>query len=980
MARSLPILLLLLSLSGNVVQGDASVGKRPYEMDWANRTADTRPPLVDFENLDGWTVTCTDAEASLERSRQQQLWGQHVGRLVYRSTGPKPAIVLKPPKPIPIPEPFNCINLWVYGNNWWYDPESTSKTPPVEITLVLRGHNGQTVRALVGGVGWEEWWLMHCRLMNDQVAQLKQGASVEAIEVTGGRNTEKRTIYFDNLAIYQEQLAPLEFAKRPARPFDPCPDGTPGLNVGPEKLPFPTRPETILPDNLTTGFKTELEHSGNSFAFHYRGQDGHLVYRYTPSTGTLGDVTAEWEQGGKPFQPLVGGGVRFGGVPSKPAEKMELVRCQQEGNTVQAVWRCTAEKQTVEVQYTFELMQKSLVVTARCAGGQASEFWVGKAVGLSNPRLVTLPYLTGEDQHRPAVVVSGPPEKPLFVSAYLDYYLSNASSLWADNSVAKDAVVYNGGSRYWNKTDGRRNNCYERLFLTVSPRFEEMLPTVANPKSPWMHVTGERLWISHAAHDRQRDFDLWKQVARYGMTKLVITDHETGWRDSGESFTFRTRAAPGKGGDEAQADYARKLHALGFRYGIYNNYTDYAPVNEHWNEDCVTRLCDGRWRTAWARCYNPKPARAVEFEAKLAPIIQEKFHLDTAYCDVHTAVKPWDYVDYDVRVPRAGTFAATFYAYGEIMLHQKKTWNGPVYSEGNNHWYYCGLTDGNYGQDQHAHLDVAPWLVDFDLRKLHPLCCNFGMGNPGMFFVSGQGPDQSEARLDRFLAATLAFGHTGFLVRDDGMSSAVRSYFSVQQVHAAYAQQPVAEIRYADAQGRLLETSAAVATDAFRRSQIMTRYANGLVVTVNGHPKESWKTADMVLPPNGWHVRDTKDGKLIAWSAMIDGHRADYVDSPAYIYANGRGRLTRFDRAICDGQLIAHKREKGAVELIPVGPCREFGVSLGGPSATAVALDAEGHSLGPAQTRLSRDIVYVAPVPKAFSYVIQPGSRPAGGR
>lgn len=151
----------------------------------------------------------------------------------------------------------------------------------------------------------------------------------------------------------------------------------------------------------------------------------------------------------------------------------------------------------------------------------------------------------------------------------------------------------------------------------------------------------------------------WQRVARYGMTKIALTDHETGWRDGGES---------------------------------YNNYTDFAPVNEFWHEDMVSRLSDGQWRTAWPRCYNPKPARAVEYEARLAPIIQHKFQLDTAYCDVHTAVRPWSYCDFDARMPGGGTFAATFYAYGEIMLHQKATWNGPVYSEGNNHCYYCGLT------------------------------------------------------------------------------------------------------------------------------------------------------------------------------------------------------------------------------------------------------------------------------------------------
>jgi hypothetical protein len=954
--------------------GDGPVGPQPYEMVWANRTADVRPALVDFENLDGWTVACTDAEASFKRTRQQQLWGQYVGTLVYRGTGKRPTITVTPPQSIPVTGSFDCLNLWVFGNNWAWAPDAS--TPPVEITVLMRGRGGQPVRVALGRVRWREWWVMHRRLSGEQLALLKDGASVEGIEVADGRNTEDRTLHFDNLAVYQEALPPLKFAKRPLRPFDPCPDETRGVNVGPGELPFPTRAQTILPDNLTKGFKTSLERLGSSFALHYRGPDGHLIYRYTPATGTLGDLTAEWEGGGA-FQPLAGGGILFcadQGKPPVPPEGIELVRCEPDGNTVQATWRCTAGQRTAELKYVLELAQKSLMITVRSAGGQVGEFRVGKAVGLSNPRLVTLPYLTC-DQQRPAVLVAGPPEKPLFVSALLDYYLSNASALWAANAVADDGVVYNGGSRYLPKTDGRRNNCYERLFLTVSPRFEEVLPNIANPKSPWMHVAGERLWIAHGASDRQRDYDLWKEVARYGMTKVVITDHETGWRDGGESFTLRTRAAPGKGGDQGQADYARKVRALGFRYGIYNNYTDYAPVNEHWNEDCVTRLADGQWQPAWARCYNLKPARAVELEAKLAPVIQEKFQLDTAYCDVHTAVTPWNYCDFDARVPRAATFAATLYAYGEIMLHQKKTWNGPVYSEGNHHWYYCGLTDGNYGQDQGARLDVNPWLVDFDLRKLHPLCCNFGMGNPGMFYPDGglgATPQEREARLDRFLAATLAFGHTGFLVLDGGMGTAVRSYFNVQQVHAAYAQQDAAEIRYADPQGQLLDTTAAVATGAFRRSQIVTRYANGLVVTVNGHPTETWKTAEMVLPPNGWHVQDTRDGKLLAWSALIDGHRADYVDSPAYLYADGRGRLTRFPQAACDGQLIAHQREKGVRELIPVGRCNEFGISLGGQSAAATALDVEGKPLGPAATRLAGDLVYVTPVAKAFSYQVVP--------
>lgn len=956
------------------------VGQRPYEMVWAGRTYDTRPALLDFQSVDGWSVDTRDAAATLARSRQQQIWGDYVAKVTYRGTGRRPSVTLAPPKPVPLPRDADSINFWVYGNNWaWVvDPG----TPPVEIALLLSTSDGRQLRVPMGNVRWKEWWVMHRRLNADQRKALQDGAALAGIQIAGGRNTEDRTLWLSSLSVYKENLPPLEFEPRPLRGIAMFPGQGSGTNTGPGKLPFPTREETILPDNLSQDFAVTLEESSGHYVFHYRGPDGHLEYRYHPAAGTLADVSVQWEGRTSRLRPMVDGGVWLVAGEQKPPvlpERAELVSCRRQGQTVQSVWRIEAGEAKAEVTYTLRLWQKSLVVDVRCLGGQIAEVRFGRAEGVDNPRLVTLPYLTGGAQ-RPAVLVMGAPEKPCFLMGLVDHCRSNASLLTAVNEIAKQGVRYNEGATYSPKTDGRRNDCFERLFLTVSPRFEEVLPNVPNPRSPWMHVTGERVWRAHGAGNRESDYEYWKKVARYGMSKILITDHESGWRDGGESFTFRTRAAPGKGGDEGQADYARKIRALGFRYGIYNNYTDYAPVNEFWNEDWVTRLSDGEWRTAWARCYNPKPARAVEMEARLAPIIQQKFHLDTAYCDVHTAVTPWRNCDFDARVPGAGTFAAVFYAYGEIMLHQKRTWNGPVYSEGNNHWYYCGLTDGNYGQDQVARLPENPWLVDFDLRKLHPLCCNFGMGNPGMFFGRTNGitadKDSAEAKLDRFLAATLAFGHTGFLVMEGGMKNAARSYFMLQQVHARYARQTAASIRYADEQGRLLDTSDAVATGAYRRSQVATRYADGLEVFVNGHPSEPWKLGDRMLPANGWNV-DDPSGRLTAWSLMLDGRRADYVDAPAYLYADGRGRLTRFPRALCNGPIAAIPQPGGAVELIPIEGAPVMAIDFGGPGATAEALDADRKSLGPAPTRTSRGLVHVTPLAKAFSYILRPAGKPA---
>ena len=949
-------------------------------MVWADRTNDTRSPLIDFEGLDGWTVTTNDAVATLTLSREQPLWGAQVAKIVYRAAGKAPKITLQPPQPVPVKPPFDSVNLWLYGNNWSWTPDAS--TPPVEITVLLRSKTGQAMPLKLGTVRWKEWWLMHRKLSAEQAALLKDGASFEGIQIANGKNKDDRVIYLDNLAIYQEVLPPLAFPPRRQRGVEPFPGQSVGINTGPGTLPFPTREETILPDNLVKDFKVSLTKAGNGFMFTYRGSDGQLEYRYEPKSGTLSDVTARWAGRSSVFQPLAKGSVLFTApdkTKSLPPDKFDLLRCDRVGDTVVSQWRCAVSNRTAEVAYTFRLWQKSLVVDVKCLGGDVGEFQVGQAVGVDNPRLVTLPYMAFAGT-RPAVLVAGPPSEPLFIFALLDYYRSNGSSLWARNDIASDGVSFNGGSRYLPKTDGRRNDCFERLFLTVSPIFEEVLPNIPNPKSPWMSVAGERLWIAHGASNRTNDFARWRDTARYGMTNIVITDHETGWRDGGESFTFRTRAAPGKGGDDAQADYARRIRALGFHYGIYNNYTDYAPVNEFWNEDMVTRQSDGQWRMAWPRCYNPKPTRAVEYEARLAPIIQEKFHLDTAYCDVHTAVAPWEYVDFDARVPGGGTFAATLYAYGEIMLHQKATWNGPVYSEGNHHWFYCGLTDGNYGQDQAAHLPVNPWLVDFDLRKLHPLCCNFGMGNWDMFYgqdAHGASKAEKEATFDRFLAATLAFGHTGFFISNPAKSDhGVRSYFALQQIFAHYSQSTAEEIRYADETGQLLDVSAAVATGAYRRSQIATRYANGLRVLVNGHPTDTWKTADAELPPNGWFAQSA-DKKLLAWSALVDGHRADYVDSPAYLYADGRGQFTRFPKLATDGQLIAHRQGRPGLHLIPLESCTSFGVASDGMGGGALAQDRDGKSIGHPDVRLSRDFAYVMPVSNAFSYYYFPSDLPS---
>jgi hypothetical protein len=985
------VILASMLLGPGCMAQEETVGKRPYEMDWANRTEDDHPPLVDFEDLTGWTVETKDAEASFIRTREEQIWGKYVGKLTYKGLGNQPVVTLRPPQPIPIEKPFDAVTIWVYGNNWAWISDPT--TPRVLVSALFIDSQGQEFSLPIWTVYWREWFLCHRRLSPDLIERVKGGAKLAGITVSGGRNKDDRVLYFDNLAVFTEEFRPLTFKPRPARGIDMFPGETVGTNTGPGKLPFPTRKETILPGEVETAPQTErtvVEQDG-AFGFVYTAPGTYFRYDLKPKTGSFGDISISWKGSTPGLRPCVDGGVYFAtDTGPQPPERAEHLGTQladdpefankpftsEHAKKVVSRWRMHLGDRLAEVTYTYRLWGKSLVIDVVAPGGEIAEVRYGRCEGAQNPRLVTLPfYPMGAGGPRPAVLVSDSKE-PLFLMGNTCWYLSDASQPFAVNEVKDGKATYNGGTRYIPKTDGKRNDVYERFFITVSNRFEEVLPTIPNPESPWKKITGTHEWIAHGASNRDNDLKYFRETHRYGMTQVVITDHETMWRDGGESFTFRTRTAPGKGGDESQIAYGKALQdELGFVYGPYNNFTDFAPVNEYWNADRVNRTPDNQLQGAWARCYAPKPTIAVEFCELLSPINQAKFHFSTAYCDVHTAVAPWDRVDYDYRVPGAGTFTGVFYPYGEIMLLQKKAWNGPVYSEGNNHAFYCGLTDGNYGQDQRYGVDVNPWLVDFDLRKMHDLCCNFGIGSPDMFYSTHKGMGSTEqeidASIDRFFCATVAFGHPGFLTyAGGGLRTALRGYYMLQQLASEYCLSSADEIRYANAEGRLLDTSAAVASGDFRRSQIVTRYKNGCVTVCNGSMTDRMKVdaygRKLDLPPNGY-AGWMPDDSIEVLSGDDRGTRADYAATPAYLFVDGRGTFVRYPKAAGNGIGVCRKLGEGKWEYVPFRGA-ECGFAV--PEGTATALDYDGKEIGSAEVRSARGLTYIMPVEGAFSYVL----------
>ncbi len=944
-------------------------GQRPYEMVRAGRSR-PYPPLVSFDSLEGWTVACeSGAIAELIGSQKQRVWESPVARLVYRGTSPNSSLILRPPRPIPIPESSSAVTVWIYGNNWAWAPDP--ETPRVNIELLLRNKFGtQQAVELVSKLGWKEWFLVH-RVIPPEVHK-NSPLDLVGIRLTGAANSQDRELYFEDLSFIQESFKPLSFAPRPKRGIEPFPGQDTGANQGPGRLPFPTREETILPENQVKSFKATVERTGNnSFTFRYRGSDGSVEYEVRPDNQGWGPVTVKLNKA-RVARALVGAGPLF----EDELRRLRLVDSGLDSNALKATWEGeTVKGAQVRFESQMRLLQKSLVVDYFCHGGAATGLSYGRIVDVSRPELILLPFINYGSHHLNVMMSRG--SQPCFASVWMDWYRSNGSQPYAEDRIADGEVQLNGGVRYLAKTDGRRNDLFERFFLTFSPVFEETLPTIANPPATRGKEAGSRLWQeSWGPEDYAKEQERSEKLKSYGIDQLTRCNHEITWRDGGESFTFRTEAAPGKGGDEALQKFVAAQRGLGWRSGLYTNYCDFAPVNAFWDPDRVMRRTDGNLVTAWARCYSPKALFAVEMDRKLAPQIQKKFNSSAAYTDVHTSVSPWERTDYDARVPGAGTFAATFYAYGELLLHDQEVYDGHCWSEGHHQWLYAGLCAGNYGLTySDLRLWKYPYLPHFDLLKMHPLSVDIGIPWTAQFFLDKEGwnkPENIESSIDQFIAATAAYGHMGWLVEEThGIRRTCRSYYMLQQLQSRYAMAKPEEIRYATPTGTI-SSSEAMLNDQWKASRLYVRYPAGLDVWVNGNATANWMVKangrQVVLPPFGWLA--IQGNSFYEASEVVNGKRCDRVSSPEYVFLDGRESIQSVDGVSTSGSVAVRRDRTGkglsivaieAVDKIAIGSVRGRRLASHGLASVidqvgkagklaGRVFDAEGRDLGAAKT------------------------------
>ena len=875
---------------------------RPTIRGFIDREREHAPQIV-FDDLEGWRMKLVGgAQAELARSEEEPLLGKYSARLRYRGIGPTSVVEIVPPHPIELTDYFDTVDLWLFGNNWAWVPRAD--TPPVEVSIRLVDAAGQHHIVPVGRVNWRFWFLMHKRISwpPEWIQDRLKGRlpmRLASVRVTGITNSEDREIYLDSVALYEDAME------------------LPVFGADLSDLPFPTRPDTILPD-VKHAVNNSVRRDGTAFVLTAAG-DERVQYRYEPIDGSLSSLQVTVGQG-EPFKPMEGAGpvLRFGQrnyVLGSPAVNSELLAANVRNAAVHMRWRFRTVDGEAEYSVALQCKQKSLIITWDSKDPVTEFLSLGHIADGANVKLVHVPYLAFTTRDPWGVVC----RDGAWVSVIPDWYVTNASEFGCVPDRRGEGIIqFAGDLRYGLKTDGLRNPAHERVFLTVSSDFDEIMPNIPNPGPALTDIVRTHLYTHYGGTqpDRfERWLDILKQYNSYGIDHLCVTHHEDTWTEGADvgqgpqEYTMTLDAAPDIGGDAKLKWYMDEVKRLGYRVGPYTNYADHSPSGKSWDERNIARLANGDWHPAWPQTWMIRPLKAVEMSQHYAPRIARKFGANTCYCDVHTALPLFGAIDHQAGAPGAATMSAVFSAYGKLLMQQREAYSGPVFSEGGFHWFYAGLIDGSYAQIRLPDRVKLPLMVDFDLRKIHPLSADISM-LPG-YIYDGTSLHQS-------LAATIAYGHIGYLPGGN-VPHACKVYYMVQPLQQRYVHVPVDTIQYWDGDG-WQTASTAYTCDAVHRSQVRIRYSNGLELHVNYNSAQDWEVScggeSYALPPYGWVAR--QGDEFLEFSALVEGRRADYMRAPQMEYLDPFDRELTLGRITTDGPVAVRYDQAGQARVIPV--------------------------------------------------------------
>ena len=632
----------------------------------------------------------------------------------------------------------------------------------------------------------------------------------------------------------------------------------------------------ITPSNLLP-HRNSLQAEGNDWRFIYQGDDCRIEYLYQPSTGTLDDFTARIDNGA-PFHPAIGGGVGARGL----LDNGRLVSVTRRGEELVAVWEYQVESKPLRVEWAYQISGKALRVSARCDAPVLDSFTLGQAAAPLRKQL-DVPYLAGRAEFLRT--------QGVFVCRYLDWTKSNSSR------------CPQAGASYEPKTDGTRNALFESGYIAVSPELAETLPNIPHPPSPFIKQLGPRIMLDVWGHHRGKysgDTEILRELKDNGVDHLAIIQHVWQRYCYDVKLPDHLPADPRYGSEEDLAEYGRTAKGFGYVWSLHENYIDLYPDAPSYDPAARVLKADGTPSPAWlnegtgVQSFGLKCNRALGFAKQNSPEAHRRYGTNAAYLDVHSCVPPWHQLDYEANQPSAAIARFKVERDRELFQYERDTHEGPMFGEGNNHFYWAGLCDGVEAQVQNGE-DHVPFL-DFDLLKLHPQMVNHGMGYYERWFRTERNTRWginagSVAQLDKYRAMEVAYGHAGFVgnALTADVRHIVREHHLMHPIQRLYGNAKPVEIRYQVNDHFVSGGLALLAGDTSRQR---IRYDSGLTVWVNWNT-QPWTVDGNVLPQWGF-LASGPDTKVT--TSLRNGRLADYSECPAFIFADARTSVAPSNR------------------------------------------------------------------------------------
>ncbi|MBT3376425.1 MAG: hypothetical protein HN742_41880 [Lentisphaerae bacterium] len=867
---------------------DAVPSSRYYELEWSQRE-ESPPAQVAFEDLAGWRGTAgRGCEASVEASVERLAWRNQLAKLEYVSPDRPATVFLQPPTPVIIDKLFDAASMWLYAD---FD---RMKDRHPQVSAHLEDAAGRDFSVDLGSVHNSHWVLLHGVLPRVLRGQLRFPVRFLGVSLSVGPVKEKRRLYLESIAFYQRNREPFTENTRPAEPTFPFP------GVG--SLPS-------APDGVT------VSSARDAGVVHFTSVSatGTLSYRIRPDQGVLNGISAKWNDGPW-FEPTAGGQLKLELLPAVPvATPANVASAEMRDGTLLVRWERGAEWSAEYV-----LRGRTLVVDVVCRGGTAEGIRFGRVRGLPDARPVEVPYLRyGMGYCTPVACGNG-----LFVSVLPDWYHSDCSVVNGSVPKHEDGVGLMLGTDYLPLTDGRRNDLRERVMVTVSPEFAEVLPSIPHPPSPHMARLAPYMFCM-VGYIRPA---FLKTLKRYGIDQVITCDFARFYvQEFPAGFAGRWRPHPSLSLDQIR-DYRRTIKDLGYLFGAYGDIRDWFPLNGFWDENCVSLDSQGDLVEGWYGNFRTKPNYLPVMARLVGEKVKEHYPPDSVYMDTQTCVG-LKACDYEVGVPGAGV-ARDQVLFNADCIVKTKDYYGTVMSEAAYRWLYAGVADMDYGSlFMGRPANSIPPLVDFDLLKIHPLNLGTMMGyGPSIFFERGsedlravyrdRGAGTGPEEFYRYVSASLAYGHmlmTGYSYLPP-LSRMIHLYALMQGIQTEYLLDTAAEIAYHDGT-TFVSTSQALLNDTQKLGRVRVRYSRGLTVTVN-YSETAWHVDGYELPPFGWLI--SKPESILAFSALLDGRRVDYVRCPDYIYLNTGEQMAAVEALEAQGAVWL-KREGAAWRLIPCG-------------------------------------------------------------